>query len=252
MKTRRQGSRKRTGFFVHPAALVESSDVGGGTRIWAFAHVLHGARIGRACNIGDHCYVEGGAVLGDGVTLKNGVAVWDGVVLEDDAFVGPNAVFTNEKVPRPANIRRYRSGEASFRPVRTLVRRCVSIGANATIVCGVTVGEHAFVAAGAVVTRDLPPFSLAQGVPARVVGHVCACGERIPFPRQAKVARAVSAVCRCGRRFARDASGAVRMSISADRPEEGRRGRAGTGPSSGRARAPRKASVSRRRRRPSP
>jgi UDP-2-acetamido-3-amino-2,3-dideoxy-glucuronate N-acetyltransferase len=147
-------------------------------------------------------------VIGDRVTLKNGVAVWDGVVLEDETFVGPNAVFTNEKVPRADAILRYRRGEKPFVAEPTLVRRGATIGANATIICGVTLGQHAFVGAGSVVTRDLPAFGLAQGVPARVVGYVCPCGERLLFPR---TKAAASRVCRCGRRFVRAAKGGVRL-----------------------------------------
>jgi UDP-2-acetamido-3-amino-2,3-dideoxy-glucuronate N-acetyltransferase len=150
-------------FFAHPEGRVESSDIGPGTRVWAFAHVLQGARIGADCNICDHTFVEGGAVLGDRVTVKCGVQLWDGVTLEDDVFVGPNATFANDPFPRsrrPAEV------------ARTLVRRGASIGANATLLPGVTIGAEAMVGAGAVVTRDVPPRAIVVGNPAVVSGFV--------------------------------------------------------------------------------
>lgn len=162
------------GVKVHPAALCESDDIGAGTRIWAFAHVLPGAVIGRDCNICDHAFVEGGAVLGDNVTVKNRVLVWDGVTCEDDVFLGPAMTFTNDFLPRAA-IKRPR--EEWLRP--TTVRRGATIGANATIVCGIEIGEQAFVAAGSVVTRDVAPYSLVAGNPARHRGWICECTERL-------------------------------------------------------------------------
>jgi acetyltransferase-like isoleucine patch superfamily enzyme len=162
----------------HPTALVESEQIGSHTRIWAYAHVLSGARIGANCNIGDHAFIEGGAVLGDGVTIKNGVCVWNGVTLGDGVFVGPNAVFTNDPYPRSPRMAnppaRYRT-DAWLRP--TCVREGVTIGANATIVCGITLGPYAFVGAGAVVTTDVPPYALMLGVPARRAGWVCRCAH---------------------------------------------------------------------------
>ena len=171
----------KAGFFQHPSALVESAAVGAGTRIWAFAHVLPGARIGAHCNIGDHCFVEGGARIGDNVTIKNGVAIWDGVVVRDNAFVGPFAVFTNDLSPRsprfPGAARRYASkGWLS----RTVVEEGASLGANATILCGLRVGRFAMIGAGAVVTRAVPAYALMVGVPARQIGWVCECGTRLP------------------------------------------------------------------------
>ncbi|MDQ4096645.1 MAG: N-acetyltransferase, partial [Actinomycetota bacterium] len=130
--------------FVHPWALCESESVGAGTKIWAFSHVMNGARVGAGCNICDHVFIETGAIVGDRVTVKNAVLLWDKVILEDDVFVGPNAVFTNDRVPRARSPRK----RAVFLP--TVVCRVATIGANATIVCGVRVGELAFVGAGAV------------------------------------------------------------------------------------------------------
>ena len=150
--------------FVHPHALCESSQVGEGTRIWAFAHVLAGAVIGVDCNICDGVFVEGDVVVGDRVTVKCGVQLWDGVRLEDDVFVGPNATFTNDSFPR--------SGRRPAEYARTVVRVGASIGANATILPGVTVGQNAMVGAGAVVVGDVPANAVVFGNPARIVGYV--------------------------------------------------------------------------------
>lgn len=148
------------GVFIHARALVESDQIGAGTRVWAFAHVMPGARIGAGCNICDHTYIEGGAVLGDRVTIKSGVYVWDGVSIEDDVFVGPQATFTNDRFPR--------SGQP-FTLERTRICRGASVGAGAVILPGVTVGERAMVGAGAVVIDDVPAGCTVVGNPARVV-----------------------------------------------------------------------------------
>lgn len=147
---------------VHPNALVESSEIGPGTRVWAFAHILPGARVGRDCNICDGVFVENDVVVGDRVTVKCGVQLWDGVTLEDDVFVGPNATFTNDPFPRS----RVRPDRFS----RTIVRRGASIGANATLLPGITIGADSMVGAGAVVTRDVPDGAVVVGNPARVIG----------------------------------------------------------------------------------
>jgi acetyltransferase-like isoleucine patch superfamily enzyme/dTDP-4-dehydrorhamnose 3,5-epimerase-like enzyme len=150
----------------HPLAIVESADVGEGTRIWAFAHVLPGARIGRDCNICDHTFIENNVSVGDRVTIKCGVQLWDGVTIENDVFVGPNATFTNDKFPRSRHYQK--PGEIP----RTIIRSGASIGANATILPGVSVGERAMVGAGAVVTRNVPPDVIVVGNPARIIGYV--------------------------------------------------------------------------------
>lgn len=159
--------------FVHPQALCESDDVGPRTRVWAFAHVMRGAKVGADCNVCGHAFIESGAVIGDRVTVKNAVLVWDKVTIEDDVFLGPNMVFTNDPNPRAA----FKKGPERFVPTR--VRRGASIGANATILCGLTVGSHAFVGAGAVVTRDVPDHAIVVGNPARRTGYMCACGEKL-------------------------------------------------------------------------
>jgi len=152
------------GVFVHEQGLCESTRVGEGTRIWAFAHVLPGARIGRDCNLCDHVFVENDVVLGDRVTVKCGVQLWDGVRLGDDVFVGPNATFTNDPFPR--------SKRRPERFLETVVERGASVGANATILPGITVGAEALVGAGAVVTHDVPPKAIVYGNPARITGYV--------------------------------------------------------------------------------
>jgi len=151
-------------YFVHPNALCETQHVGPGTRIWAFAHVLPGARIGSDCNLCDQVFIENDVVIGDRVTVKSGVQVWDGVSLEDDVFVGPNVTFTNDPFPRS------KRPPPSF--AKTLVCRNASIGANATILAGVTIGRDAMVGAGAVVTRSVPAAAIVAGNPARIVGYV--------------------------------------------------------------------------------
>ena len=159
--------------FVHALALCESDQVGPRTRIWAFAHVLAGARLGADCNVGGHAFVEGGAVVGDGVTIKNGVLLWSGVTVEDGVFLGPGAVFTNDATPRAAS----RKGPAGWRA--TLVRRGATVGANATVLSGLTIGCWAMVGAGAVVTGDVPAHAVVVGNPARQTGWACRCGQTL-------------------------------------------------------------------------
>jgi acetyltransferase-like isoleucine patch superfamily enzyme len=163
----------RRDFFVHPAGLCDSWEVGDGTKIWAFAHVLAGAVIGADCNICDGAFVEDGARIGDRVTVKNGALIWAGVTIHDDVFLGPGVVFTNDLRPRA---HRHLDRDEL---VPTVVGRGATIGANATIVCGSTIGGHAFVAAGAVVVDDVGAHALVAGNPARQLGWVCRCGERL-------------------------------------------------------------------------
>lgn len=150
--------------FFHPQSLCESPQVGGGTRVWAFAHVLPGAVIGEDCNICDHVFIENDVTLGDRVTVKCGVQLWDGIRISDDVFVGPNATFTNDRFPR--------SMQHQEKIPMTHVERGASIGANATILPGLTIGSYAMVAAGAVVTHTVPPHAIVAGNPARIVGFI--------------------------------------------------------------------------------
>ncbi len=161
---------------IHPSAIVdEGAQLGDGTRVWHWVHVSAGARIGRNCSLGQNVYVGNRVVIGDNVKIQNNVSVYDEVTLEDDVFCGPSMVFTNVYNPRSAIPRKdeYR---------RTLVRRGATLGANCTIVCGVTIGEHAFVGAGAVVNRDVPDYALMLGVPARQAGWMSRYGERLDLP----------------------------------------------------------------------
>jgi len=174
--------------FIHETAIVdEGAQIGDGSRIWHWVHICGGARIGKGCSFGQNVFVGNDVIIGNNVKIQNNVSVYDAVRLEDDVFCGPSMVFTNVYNPRAAINRKneYR---------RTLVRRGATLGANCTIVCGVTIGEHAFVAAGAVITKDVPPFALMAGVPARRMGWMCRCGERLADgPGEV--------VCVCGARY---------------------------------------------------
>ena len=163
---------------IHPSAIVDDgAQLGDGCRVWHFVHISAGAHIGRGCSFGQNVYVGNDVRIGDNVKIQNNVSVYDAVTLEDDVFCGPSMVFTNVYNPRAAVVRKdeYR---------RTRVRRGATLGANCTIVCGVTIGQHAFVGAGAVVNRDVPDFALMLGVPARQAGWMSRFGERLPLPPQ--------------------------------------------------------------------
>jgi len=178
--------------FIHPRALVdEDAAIGPHTRVWAFAHVVSGAVVGADCNLCDHTFVEGGVRVGDRVTIKSGVYLWDGLQVADDVFIGPAAVFGNDRRPRSKQY-------PSAFPVTTLEAGC-SIGAGAIVLPGITIGHRAMIGAGAVVTRDVPSHALVVGNPARPRGWVCSCGEKLAFAER-------HAACGCGRRFRLDAA----------------------------------------------
>ncbi len=173
---------------IHDKALVEPGAViGAGTRVWAFVHILPGARIGADCNICDQVFIENDVVIGDRVTIKCGVQVWDGVTIENDCFLGPNATLTNDKAPRS------KVYPEEFR--RTLLKLGASVGANATLLSGITIGRWAMIGAGAVVTRDVPDFALIMGNPGRVRGFVCRCSRKLDFHNGA------TARCVCGAEY---------------------------------------------------
>ena len=186
-------SKKHSEAFLHPKALVDDNvTIGAGTRVWAFAHLLSGAVVGSECNICDHTFIEGAVRIGDRVTIKSGVYLWDGLVVEDDVFIGPAAVFTNDLRPRS---RQYPPEYA-----KTLLRQGCSIGANATILADNTVGRYAMVAAGSVVTSDVPDYALVVGNPARFRNWICRCGRKLEFNNH----QANQCHCTCGCSFRLD------------------------------------------------
>lgn len=167
-------------YFVHQSSYVdEPSEIGEGTKIWHFSHVMTGSKIGRRCNIGQNVVVSPQVVIGDNVKIQNNVSIYTGVELEDDVFCGPSMVFTNVTNPRS-----HVSRKDEFR--KTLVKRGASIGANATVVCGHTIGRYAFIGAGAVVTRDVPDYAMVIGNPGRVAGWMCQCGIKLALSREAQ------------------------------------------------------------------
>lgn len=181
------------GYTVHPTAIVDDgAQIGEGSRVWHWVHISAGARIGRGCSFGQNVFVGNDVVIGDNVKVQNNVSVYDAITLEDDVFCGPSMVFTNVYNPRSAVIRKdeYR---------RTLVRRGATLGANSTIVCGATVGQYAFVGAGAVVNQDVLDYALMVGVPARQIGWMSQHGERLKLP----LSGAAEAICeQTGKRYA--------------------------------------------------
>lgn len=152
--------------------MVESDKIGSGTKIWHFAHIREGAEIGKNCVIGKSVYIDTGVKIGDGVKIQNFVSVYKGVIIEDDVFIGPSVTFTNDLYPRA-----YIWNDS--RLITTLIKKGASIGANSTIICGITVGEYALIGAGSVVSRDVPAFGLVYGNPARLKGYVCYCGRKL-------------------------------------------------------------------------
>jgi UDP-2-acetamido-3-amino-2,3-dideoxy-glucuronate N-acetyltransferase len=162
-----------TDYYVHPTSVVdEGAKIGAATKIWHFCHISGGSEIGPDCSLGQNVFVAKGVTIGRNAKIQNNVSLYEGVVLEDDVFCGPSMVFTNVMNPRSFVSRKH-----EYR--KTLVKRGASIGANATVVCGTTIGEYAFVGAGSVVTKDVAPYALAYGNPARQRGWMCACGEKL-------------------------------------------------------------------------
>lgn len=161
-------------YFVHESSYVDNGVmIGDGTKIWFFSHIQKGAVIGRNCSIGQNVNIANNVCVGNGVKIQNNVSVYEGVTLEDDVFCGPSMVFTNDMTPRA----KYPKGSAAYK--KTLVKQGASIGANATIVCGSTIGRWAFIAAGAVVTKDVADHAVVVGIPAKQVGWVCECGQQL-------------------------------------------------------------------------
>jgi len=180
------------GCYAHPTAIVESESIGEGTRIWHFAHVRSGSKIGNNCNIGKSVYIDIDAEIGNNVKIQNFVSVYRGVTIEDDVFVGPSATFTNDLYPRA-----FIWDEDHVSATR--ICRGASIGANATLVCGITVGQYAMIGAGSVVAEDVPPFSLVLGNPGRLRGYVCYCGRRLEEIERHETGRNVYRCRACGK-----------------------------------------------------
>jgi UDP-2-acetamido-3-amino-2,3-dideoxy-glucuronate N-acetyltransferase len=180
-------------YFVHESSYIDDDVViGAGTKIWHFCHIQSGARIGERCSLGQNVNVSNHVKIGNGVKIQNNVSVYEGVEIEDDVFCGPSMVFTNDLTPRA----KFPKGAANYK--KTLLRQGASVGANATIVCGHTVGQWSMIAAGAVVAKDVPDYALMAGVPAKQIGWVCQCGERL---REGLVCP------RCDRRYLHGANG---------------------------------------------
>lgn len=176
-------------YFAHPTSVIDTPcEIGEGTKIWHYSHIMAGTKMGENCNLGQNVVVCQGAVIGNGVKIQDNVSIYNGVTLEDDVFCGPSMVFTNVTTPRS-----HISRKNEYR--QTLVKKGATIGANATIVCGVTIGSYAFIGAGAVVTKDVPPYTLVVGNPAKAVGWMCQCGEKLHFAKE-------EAECeRCGNKY---------------------------------------------------
>ena len=188
-------------YFVHPSSYVEEGcTIKEETKIWHFSHIMSGWTIGKRCNIGQNVVISPGVILGDGVKIQNNVSVYTGVICEDDVFLGPSCVFTNVINPRA-----FISRKAEYRS--TLIRQGSSVGANATIVCGHTLGKYAMVGAGSVVTKDVPDYALVYGVPAKIQGYVCQCGVQLQFQERVAVCHA------CGKKYRRQENDRVEEMI---------------------------------------
>lgn len=184
------------GYFVHESSYIdEDVEIGNGTKIWHFSHVLSGARIGENCSLGQNVNVGNNVVIGNGCKVQNNVSIYEGVVLEDDVFCGPSMVFTNDLTPRA----KYPKGRAGY--LRTVLHTGATVGANATVVCGHDLGKWSMIAAGAVVTKNVKDYALMAGVPAKQIGWVCECGKRLGD----------SLECACGRKYKEEENGLVEI-----------------------------------------
>ncbi|MFF5993864.1 acyltransferase [Lysinibacillus sp. KU-BSD001] len=181
-------------FFKHSHAIVETTEIGNGTRIWAFVHILSGAKIGQNCNICDHCFIENDVVIGDNVTVKSGIYIWDGVKIKNNAFLGPNVVFTNDLMPR--------SKKYPEKFLETVVEEGASIGANSVIIAGTTIGKFSLVGAGSVITKNVPAYAVVFGNPAQFKYYICECTEKLHFTDG-------KAECSCGKKYTKTSSGEV-------------------------------------------
>lgn len=182
-------------YFVHESSYIdEGAEIGEGTKIWHFSHVMEGAQIGEGCTLGQNVLIGSNVKIGNNVKIQNNVSVYEGVVLEDDVFCGPSMVFTNVDIPRSA----YPREPTEY--VETKVKKGATIGANATIICGHTLGRHCFIGAGSVVTKDVPAYALIYGVPAQIHGWVCECGERLDF------ASGEAECIKCGKKYRKQSS----------------------------------------------
>ncbi len=170
--------------YKHPNSIVESQNIGNGTKVWAFSHVFEKAVIGTNCNIGEGCFVENDVVIGNDVVIKNNIAIWDGITIEDSVFLGPNVVLTNDYLPRAKKV---------SVPGKTFIKKGASIGANSTIVCGITIGEYAMTGAGSVITKDVPSYALVYGNPAKFTSWICSCTNKLHFDDEIE--------CDCGRKY---------------------------------------------------
>ena len=182
-------------YFVHESSYIdEGCEIGEGTKIWHFCHIQTGAKIGKRCSLGQNVNISNNVIMGDGCKVQNNVSLYEGVVLEDNVFCGPSCVFTNDLTPRA----KYPKGRANYK--KTLIKEGASIGANATVVCGHTIGRCALIGAGAVVTCDVPDYALMLGIPTRLAGYVCRCGERLSFNEKQAECTA------CGRKYQMNAT----------------------------------------------
>ncbi|MGB7622851.1 MAG: acyltransferase [Terriglobia bacterium] len=204
-------------YFVHPSSFVDDgAEIGSGTKIWHFCHIMPRVRIGRCCNIGQNVFIASEVLIGTNVKIQNNVSIYTGVVIEDDVFLGPSMVFTNVINPRSHVPRR---GEYQT----TQVKQGASIGANATIVCGVTLGRYCFVGAGALVSRNVPDFALVYGNPAKIRGWMCQCGIKLPLSVGVGDAEAVCESCKTA--YVKRAMGVRRQAEArSERPDAGRGG----------------------------